>query len=325
LNTNENPFLATDSVKKAIQVAIEQNALQKYPPPQASDVRRSIAKYYDIDESSVLAANGSDEALSIALRTLLVTGDRVLIADPSYSLYPVLCQMNRFELVQVDLDSKWHVDFQAMLETARKVQAKLTVFVNPNAPTGIAEKKENIVKFAEQFQGIVLVDEAYGPFGTESLMQNAQNNIIVSSSFSKAYSLAGMRLGWIAADPVLIQQFDKVRDSYNLSLLAQVCAVAALEDKTENEKRIKEICERRDRISEDFRNYGFECLESSANFIFVSPPDRNANRYFQFLNDHKILVRYFASGRSSEFVRITIGTESQMNALMQATANYLAG
>lgn len=323
LNTNENPFFAAESVIDAINRELNKNNLQKYPPPRADTLRQKIAEYYSIASDSVLAANGSDEVLSIVLRTLLLPGETVVIADPSYSLYPVLCDMNRFRLEKVELKEDWHVDFDAILQRAEQTKAKLTVFVNPNAPTGIAEKKETIMNYASHFDGIVLVDEAYGPFGSESLMSSAMGNIIVSSSFSKAFSLAGMRLGWAVADPILIQQFDKVRDSYNLSILAQVAAIAALENRNENDERIHEICERRDRYSGFFIERGFECLQSSANFIFVSPPDRNARRYFEMLGENKILVRYFNSGRISEFVRITIGTEIQMQRLLSVTDQYL--
>lgn len=317
LNTNESPFSPPASVIQAVQNSLER--LEKYPDPRSDSLRQKIAEYYEISPDSVLAGNGSDEILSLVLRTFLQPGDSFVLPDPSYSLYPVLADAMNLKVIRVNLFSDWHVDFDGLLMKADDSGARLTVIVNPNAPTGLAEKSENIMEYSRRFSGITLVDEAYGPFCNQSLMQKAGGRLMVTSTFSKAFSLAGMRVGWIAADPFFITQIDKVRDSYNLSKPAQAAALAALENKDENNQKIRDICERRDRVIQSLRSAGFHCLDSGANFIFCSPPDRDAKSYFEKLGQMNIVVRYFSDLRVSEFVRVTVGSEAQMQTFLEAT------
>lgn len=362
LNTNENPFPVSRRVREALLEEIQSDRLHLYPEARADRLRGAIGRKYGRDDSVILVGNGSDEVLSIVFRSLLAVGDRVVYPDPSYSLYPVLADLLGATGVAVPVDDDWRVDLDELLGEARGSTAQaddwsddrsddrsetgekrtmgtpLTVITNPNAPTGIALTPKSLLDFARDNPGITLVDEAYVEFGAESVAKLAGTDeyprLMCCNTFSKAYSLAGQRVGWLVAHSELIREMDKVRDSYNLSRLAQTAALAALQDEEEMRRRSVIVRENRESLSEELKKLGFQILPSSANFIYAGPPgetdnpDRNgkraatARRYYEALRENKILIRYFDVPRLNEFVRITIGTAEQMEKLVRTTAEF---
>lgn len=345
LNTNENPFPASESVVRALTEEIQSGRIQKYPDPGSSVLRNAVAKAMDTDPSCVLIGNGSDELLSIIFRSTLDKGDNVVYSRPSYSLYPVLAKLAGAEAVEVEVNSDWSQDLEGMLRFASGTTpvgfftpgAKLSVIVNPNAMTGVLEKNEAILDYAYRNQGLTLVDEAYIAFGGSSLSSLAGTErfprLMVTGTFSKSHSLAGQRVGWLLAHPDLIREFDKVRDSYNVSRLGQVAALAALQDNQTFSERIREIIDTRTYLEEELKKLDFEVVPSSANFVMAKPPahirssgnrEHAARLYTDFLEKNRILTRYFSGNpRTVEYVRISIGSRSDIEALLSKTKEFL--
>lgn len=356
LNTNENPFPVSRRVREALLEEIQSDRLHLYPEARADRLRQAIGEKYGRDGSVVLVGNGSDEVLSIIFRSLLGVGDRVVFHDPGYSLYPVLADLLGAIGVPIDVDDEWRVDLDALLQAARGEggesgeiakanstvagRTPLSIITNPNAPTGMALSAQNILDFARDNPGLTLVDEAYVEFGAESVAHLAGTEeyprLLCCNTFSKAYSLAGQRVGWLIAHPDLIREMDKVRDSYNLSRLAQTAALAALQDEEEMKRRSVIVCENREALTAELGILGFQILPSSANFIYAAPPHGDphragaeigsgeaARRYYEALQERKILIRYFDRPRLNGFVRITVGTVEQMEKLVRVTAEIL--
>lgn len=346
LNTNENPFPPTEKVIQAIVREAQSQNLHKYPDPYSRLLREGLSKRYSKSMDHFLIGNGSDEILSIVFRSVLEDDETCVCARPTYSLYPVLAQMVGAAISEIDVRSEWKMDFSGMLAAGRKKLAKLTIITNPNAPTGIGESAKDILEFAQANNGLTLVDEAYVDFGAESVSTYAGTDVyprlMVTGTFSKAYSLAGQRIGWLIAHPSLCVEFEKVKDSYNVSRIAQAAALAAITDSAELIRRNAVIQENRAYLTEQLRSLEFFCLDSSANFIFVSPPGSErpstsagsrlskdscppAEKYFKYLSDHKILIRYFSADRCRDYVRITVGSREQIEKLLTATKSFLAG
>lgn len=328
LNTNENPFPISDVVRQAIQSELDSNLLQKYPNPRSQMLRDALAGFHKKTPAHILAGNGSDDILAIVFRALLERGRGVVCPDPAYGLYPTLAEIVGCDIYQVPVTEDWQVDFGALL--ARATDAKktpLAIITNPNAPTGIAAGRAELLDFARTFSGITLVDEAYVEFGGESLSGQAGSaeypRLMTCNTMSKAYSLAGMRLGWLVAHPDLITQFDKVRDSYNLSRFAQAAGVAALADRVEIERRVQEIIALREWLTGQLATLGFATLPSRANFIFSRPPQGTGKDLFEHFERDGIIVRHFDSPRLRDFVRITIGTRAQMERVVESVRSFL--
>ena len=337
LNTNENPFPATRAVLDALSEEIEKNRLHLYPNPASQQLRQAIAEKFNRSERCVLIGNGSDDILSIVFRTFLNHENKFIIPWPTYSLYPVLSDIAGTSFKKIPLKENWHLDFKAMNAAAAEISHNaevMTIFANPNAPTGVFEKPEDVLSYCEKNSGLTLVDEAYIAFGGESVMPAAGSDeyprLMACGTFSKSHSLAGQRIGWIVAHEDLIYEMDKVRDSYNLSRLAQVAGLAAVQDDHEYNKRFEIIIENRKFISTELKKRGFTFPESYANFIFVKPPevsvktDDTARDYYEFLKKNKILIRYFPGEVTGSHVRITVGRKEQLEKLIEITDLFLA-
>ena len=206
-------------------------------------------------------------------------------------------------------------------------QVKIVVVVNPNAPTSIAENKEELLKFIKNNPVLTLVDEAYMPFHGESITsyikEDGFERLLVMSTFSKAYSLAGQRIGWCMARPEIIYELDKIRDSYNVNYLGQVSGLAAILDNEVNEIQINEIKKNRNFLTQNLSNLGFEILPSSTNFIFTKPPINNTEDYVNFLEENLIYVRYWKNiERIKNYVRITIGKIEDLEKLIEITKKF---
>ena len=284
---------------------------------------------------------------------------------PSYSLYPILAQglgLKSQNICKVPLQRDWRIDFAALLQPlndkgsnkarqTRKAEKaeesglvkkvgefretaegrpRLAVLANPNAPTGIAEALEKVLDFVKANPVLSLVDEAYAPFWGQSLGTHAGTEdyprLMVCGTFSKAYSLAGQRIGWLLAHPDIICQLDKIRDSYNVSYLSQIAAYAAWQDKEELQKRLQTVRENRSYLLRQLSAMGFHSLPASANFVFTKPPPEklDAAEYCRRLAENQILVRHFPKqGRVSEYVRITIASMEDLEKLLSCTQKCL--
>jgi histidinol-phosphate aminotransferase len=319
LNTNENPYPLPEFILKELEQFLKENRFHLYPDPKSIKLRKKIANLYKKDESQVLVGNGSDDILSIVFRTFFKDNDKILVLEPSYSLYPVLGNALNIETIRVPLRKDFTVDIDLLIEYDKKYQPKMVVITNPNAPTGIALTKEQILNIYQKLQKPLFIDEAYVFFGAESIMEHAGTNeypfLMACSTFSKAFSLAGLRLGWIIAHQDWIEEMDKIRDSYNVNLFTQKVGEIVLNYYDYFIENIEEIIKTRDWFIEMLNQLNFYTLPSKTNFVFTSPPDKNAKELYEFLFRNNILVRYFKD--YPEFLRITIGTREQMEVLYE--------
>jgi len=320
LNTNENPYPPSPAVARALD-GLATAHLRLYPDPAALELRQVAGDRYGLSCDWVMCGNGSDDLLTIAVRTYVNEGESLACFDPSYSLYPVLAEIQGAETVRIPLGE--HFDVPAnTLGMARG--CKLLFVARPNAPTGNAFPMDTMRRLCEGFEGIVWVDEAYADFADDHCVDFVREfpNVIVSRTLSKSYSLAAIRLGFLYAHPERIEEMLKVKDSYNVGMITQAVALAALRDTDYMELSTGRIRGSRAHVSRELSRRAFTVLPSSANFIFAKPPIPAAD-YMRALRDRGVLVRYFSGPRTAEFVRITIGTDEEMAALVTATDDIL--
>ena len=318
LNTNENPYPPSPAVAKALS-GFDASSLRRYPDPVATAVRRRIAEMHGVDISRVFAGNGSDEVLSLAARCFVRRGGTIGAFSPSYSLYPVLAEIRDVSFAEAPLadDFSWR-------EPEFAESPDLFFLTNPNAPTGIAYPPETIRDFAGRFGGTVLIDEAYADFAETSCVALAaapdNENVVVSRTLSKSYSLAGLRFGYCIGPERLIEAMFKAKDSYNLDGVTQVLALAALEDPEWMEKNAALVKSERARLTASLVGMGWRCTPSQANFVFARPPDGNAKEVFDALKARAIYVRHFNLPGISDWLRITVGSTTENDALLAALA-----
>lgn len=320
LNTNENPYPPSPKIKEAVEKVIQTGVLRKYPNYHSRKLQELIAKDYDLDPDQILVTNGSDEALRLLFQALVGPGDVVVAPDPTYSFYPVLTEqmMVGATYKAVPLQSDLHFDFESL----GKEQGKLLCFAHPNAPTGLEEPKEKLLQLVKNFNGIVLSDEAYIDFTepNSSLVPEIKNNpnLVVSRTFSKSYALAGLRVGYLVGSLEVISWIRKLKDSYNVGILEQVVAEASYADKEYFlEKRTLVISERT-KLKKELESLGFTIPNSSTNFLFCKPKSGVSpeSLYLQ-LKEKNILIRYFSTGISKDYIRITIGTPEENGKLLE--------
>ncbi len=316
LNTNENPYPPSPRVRQVLLDWAGQR-LQLYPDPSARKLRETAGRLYGFRPEQIIAGNGSDDLLTIGVRTLVDQGDSLAYVDPSYSLYPVLAKIQGAQAAILPLDD----DFQLPEELPAAVAACPLLFIaRPNAPTATSFPMRRMERLCRQFAGVVWIDEAYADFADDHCLGLVGNlpNVVVSRTLSKSYSLAGLRVGLAFAAEPLIEQMSKVKDSYNLSLPAQLLAVAALDDAEYMAENTAAIRAARAALSESLAELGFAVLPSQANFVFARPP-LPASQYSEALRARGILVRYFPGERTGDYVRITVGRPEGMERLLEAT------
>lgn len=323
LNTNENPYPPSPRVLDALQ-ALNLADLRKYPDPMATALRRACARRYALPgEDWIVAGNGMDEILAMALRAFVDPGDTVITVYPTYTLYEVLCQLHGCTLRYVPLDD----DFQ-LPPALYSEQGRLCFLTRPNAPTGVAYPRDAVRRFCEGFNGIVLIDEAYVDFADDSCMDFPEQfeNVIVTRTFSKSYGLAALRIGTAAARPELIHEFIKIKDSYNLNAFSQAAGVAAVEDDAYMRERTGQIRATRTRLREELSAMGFVVPESSSNFLLARwDGTPTAASLFETLREHHVLVRYFKQPRLENCLRISIGTGEECDSLINALRDIIGG
>ena len=315
LNTNENPYPPSPRVLQVLRET-DWTVLRKYPNPMANKVRDIIADMFDLERDNVLCGNGSDELLTLVLRAFVGEGERIAWPTPTYSLYPVLAEIQAAEAVEIPTRD----DFTLPLDELAHVDAKVVVICNPNAPTGVFTPVEAITDLADRFGGVVVVDEAYADFGPRSAVPAVSDkpNVLVLRTLSKSYSLAGLRFGFAVGPPDLIAGLVKVKDSYNVDAVSIEVAAAALEDQEWMRANVEKIRSERARLTQRLAQLGFDVTPSEANFLLARVPDSDGAACYEDLKARGILVRYWNLPRLADKVRITVGTPGENDALLAA-------
>jgi histidinol-phosphate aminotransferase len=313
LNTNENPFPPSPMVLRAIK-EVEPEMLRRYPNPHADIFRTAAAKVLGITPDMILAGNGSDDILTIATRTFLSPGDLLAYPDPTYTLYNTLAKLQDAKVAEIPWDRDYALPIAGLL--AAKPQA--IYIANPNAPTGTFVSPLKIEELAQSFKGLVLVDEAYIDFADDSCLAliKQHENVVISRTFSKAYSLAGLRFGYAIGQPRIIHEMMKVKDSYNVDAIAMCAAAAAIADQDYAREKWEQIKNERERVTSELTQMGWNVLPSRANFVLAAAPDGRGREAYLGLKSQGILVRYFDRPGLSDKIRITIGQSHENNALL---------
>lgn len=324
LNTNECPYPPSPRVAQAVrdELASDGAALRLYPNPKSGLLRQTIAELHGVSETQVCVGNGSDDILNLLVRVFGGENTLTGFTLPSYSLYPVLVAIadGKTETIPFDRSMRLPVD-QIAASSARAF-----FLTSPNAPTGVGFSSAEIEQVLRRFKGILVVDEAYALFAREHAISllTRYPKLVVVRTLSKAYALAGIRVGYALAHPELIDLLDRVRDSYNVSRLSQSAAVAALRDREYYAEIVEKVKSTRDHsLSAWTSGFGWFAYESQSNFIFVEPRNRAgesgpavAKSAYDFLCSRKILVRYFPShSLTASFLRISVGTDDEMLAV----------
>ena len=323
LNTNENPYPPSPQVGEVL-FNISLDSLRLYPDPNSLALKAAVASRCAVSEQHVFVGNGSDEVLALAFMAFFQQQLPLLFPDITYSFYPVYCNLYGIDSVELPLAE----DFSICLDDYIQPNGGI-IFPNPNAPTGIGMGLDAIeALLTANTESVVIVDEAYVDFGGESAtaLVDRYPNLLVVQTLSKSRSLAGLRVGYAVGSPELIAGLDRVKNSFNsypIDRLAELAAVAALEDVDYFDQCCQRIIATRERVVAQMQALGFEVLPSQANFIFVRPVGVDAATLFAELRNRKILVRYFNKPRINEFLRMTIGTDQEMQALIEAVTEIV--
>lgn len=330
LNTNENPYPPSPKVLAAIRAAADER-LRLYPNPTAQALRVKLGRLHQCEADRIIVGNGSDELLALAIRAFVDPGRGskrqseaiVQYFTPSYSLYPVLAATHGARTNAVPLHADFALPKVELLEKTRvwDFNAALTFITTPNAPSGRGYSVAELDALCTRQRGVVILDEAYVDFADGDALTLALRHphVIVSRTFSKAYSLCFQRVGYFVGHPQLIAALDKIRDSYNVNGLGQVAALATLEDLTYYRRGFKKVRTTRARLTRELTELGFTVSPSQTNFLLVRPPGpASAKKWLEALRARKILVRWFSAPEIRQFLRITIGTEAQADALVRA-------
>ncbi|HEY7166631.1 MAG TPA: histidinol-phosphate transaminase [Candidatus Binatia bacterium] len=317
LNTNENPYPPSPRVLSALRQALN-SSLRLYPESLNETLRSAAAAVYGVKRENILAGNGSDEILSIIMRCFVGAADRVAMPVPTYSLYDTLITIQEGQRVSID----YPPDF-TLPEQLYSQNAAVTFLCNPNSPSGTLVGLEDIDKLARSIPGILVVDEAYIDFAaTEGAsvlpLLGRLPNLIVLRTFSKSFSLAGMRVGLAFAAEEIIAGMNKVKDSYNLNRLSAVAATAALKDLPWMTRNVRRVQTTRRRLTAGLRKLGYHVFPSHANFVLAKTAGRNAGHVYESLKTQKILVRYFDTPGLSDALRISVGTPAEVRRLLEA-------
>ena len=333
LNTNENPYPPSPNVLTAIKAAVD-GRLRLYPNPASQTLRERLAKLHRCAPENIIVGNGSDELLALATRTFVepagltrasrAEGSRSAIQyfTPSYSLYPVLAAIHGARTNAVRLTSDFGLPALDVLKKSKAwdFSAALTFITAPNAPSGRAYTTDELDLLCRAHHGAIVLDEAYVDFAQENALSLALKHphVLVARTFSKAYSLCFQRVGYFIGHPELIAALDKLRDSYNVNGLGQIGALATLDDLAYYRANFRRIKATRARLTEELTGLGFDVLPSQTNFILMRPPQFAAKVWLEELRNRKILVRWFSHPDVKDYLRITIGTEAEANALVRA-------
>jgi len=314
LNTNENPYPPAPAVLRALHEAVD-DRMRLYPDPEATALRRVASELYGVPVDHVLAGNGSDELLALLLRALVDPGDRVAFPVPTYSLYQTLVAVQGGVVVEVPWPADW-----SLPAGIGSSGAKVTFLCNPNSPSGTIVPQDAIATLAERVEGVLVVDEAYVDFAPETAigLVGRRRNVVVLRTLSKSYSLAGLRVGLAFGDPELLRGLRTVKDSYNLNRLSQAAAVAALRDQETVRANVARVVRTRERLVEALRAIGYVVPASHANFVLGRGAGVDQAPVAAALATRGILVRHFTSHGLGDALRVSIGTDDEIDAFLAA-------
>jgi len=317
LNTNENPYKPSDVVIEAIKSAACED-LRLYPDPNCEELLSAIANYYNLKREEIFVGNGSDEILAFCFQAFFNPGKPILFPDITYSFYPVYSRLYNIDYKLIPLDEQLNIRVDGYF-----VENGGIIFPNPNAPTGTCLSIGQIREILEHnTNNVVIVDEAYIDFGGESAIKliNEYPNLLVVKTLSKSHSLAGLRVGYALGNEKLIEALKRIKNSFNsytLDRLAIAGAVEAIKDEKYFIETRTRVINTRERISSELTKSGFNVINSKANFLFISHPDFSAKEIFDELRQRGILVRYFNLPRISEYLRVSIGTDEDMDRFLK--------
>ena len=319
LNTNENPYPPSPEVMKVL-AKIGPEQLRRYPDPMGSAFREAAAEVNGVQPDYIMCCNGGDELLTIAFRAFCDENRPVAYPVPTYSLYPVLAELQNCKAIEIPFDSEFNLPAKLAASAA-----SLTIVCNPNAPNGSFINVDELASLADEASGVLLIDEAYVDFAEKNCTALVKDfdNVIILRSMSKGYSLAGIRFGYAIAQPDLIAGLIKVKDSYNVDAVAIAAATAAIRDQDYFQKTVEKVKAERTRLTGQLRNLGFDVPDSSANFILAECKSSKAVEVYEKLTRRDIFIRYFAYPELKDKLRITIGTAEQNDTLLSALKEIL--
>lgn len=325
LNTNENPYGPSPKVIAALQ-AEAADSLRLYPDPDSARLKAAIAEYHGLKTEQVFVGNGSDEVLAHVFQALLKHDQPLLFPDITYSFYPVYCGLYGIEFEVVQLGERFEIRVDDYLRPNGGI-----IFPNPNAPTGVPVELSEIERLLKaNTESVVVIDEAYVDFGAESAVAlvNKYPNLLVTHTYSKSRSLAGLRVGYAVGDARLIEALIRVKDSFNsypIDRFAEAGAIAALQDEVYFQLTRQKVMESRNQLVNEMQLLGFDVLPSGANFIFARHPKFQGEQLATGLREQAVIVRHFKKPtRIADFLRITIGDDTQNLALMKALRTLLS-
>ncbi|HEX4147946.1 MAG TPA: histidinol-phosphate transaminase [Pirellulales bacterium] len=314
LNTNENPYRASPAVARAIAAAVEQG-LERYPDPTATAFRQRAADVLGVEPDWILCANGSDEILTLATRGFVGEGQRLRLPYPSYVLYKTLAEIQGAESEEVRFAPDWSLSDAF---AAAAADLRLVFLPNPNSPSGTCLPPARVLELAQRLPCPLLVDEAYADFAQTNCLDLVRQDerIMVSRTLSKSYALAGLRFGFVVAQPQIIRGLLKIKDSYNCDALSIAAATAAIDDqKWLAEKRAK-ILATRHRLTAGMRELGFAAVDSQANFVWNPHPKLPVKPLYEQLKAARILVRYMNYSGWGDGLRVSVGSDEQIDAYL---------
>ena len=316
LNTNENPYPPAPGVTKALE-DMEYERLRLYPDPTCKVLVDELAKFYGVNSDQVFVGVGSDDVLAMCFLTFFNSEKPIFFPDITYSFYKVWAELYRIPYECQALDT----NFRLVKEDYFKENGGI-IFPNPNAPTSLYEDLSVVEEIiAKNPDVIVIIDEAYIDFAGRSAVEliDKYDNLVVVQTFSKARSMAGMRIGYAISNPLLIKYLNDAKysfNSYTMNQTSLICGVEAVKDRKYFEETVAKIVETRDWAIEELRDLGFECLDSAANFIFAKHPEYDARELFEALKENDIFVRFWGSKRIEQYMRISVGTKEEMETLL---------
>ncbi len=322
LNTNENPYPPSAKAIQAID-SYKKDKLKLYPDPESTLLREALAFRFNLQKENIFVGNGSDEVLAHSFQAFFKQQKNLLFPDLSYSFYPVYCGLYEIESTTIPLNENFTIN-----SADYNIDNGGIIIPNPNAPTSILMPLSDIEKICRESSSVVIIDEAYIDFGGETAipLTKKYDNLLVIQTFSKSRSMAGLRLGYAVGHAALIDGLNRIKNSFNsypVDSLAQVAAVASIKDEPYFQQSCQKIIQTRKKATEDLQKLGFTVLPSAANFIFVTHQTRGAQQLYAELKQAGVLVRYFNKPRIDNYLRITIGTDEEMQTLISTLHGLL--
>ena len=321
LNTNENPYPPSPKVVQAIQQAAT-SGLERYPNPMATPFRLAASALWKVPADWILAGNGSDDLLTILTRAFVGETYSLRLPYPSYILYRTLAHIQAAQYEEVSFSNDWQLG-DAFAEPSENV--RLVFLPNPNSPSGTVVPRETIAAWADRLDCPLVVDEAYADFAESSCIPLVADhpNLVVTRTLSKSYGLAGIRFGYLVAQPAIVEQLAKVKDSYNCDAISIAAATAAISDQAWLAENVAKIREERSRLTKELEQLGFSVQPSHANFVWCTHPSQHHQTLYQHLKDEGILVRYMDYPPYGDGLRITVGTPTQTDAVITVLSQHV--